>query len=276
MEKILVCIPSYGSGQVEYLKTILREYNSMHFDIDVAVFLTDDINLSEFDNIRIKKFRFDPSIGLMLPHQHKEYMAENVDKYDLFIYSENDILITERNIRYFLQYSQKLKGTPFIPGFVRFELKNDDYVYLIDFHSGNCTLRHGPFWMRFYALKHYLIKNKIIEYKLVLDGETYFEPNNLHQASYLLTSDQFRAVLSSGNYFLGPDGGFGAVLESAASDVYFRCNLTKLVNLDHIEDSLIHHLPNKYVNTFSQYNKTEVPDTGKLKFVVEKAKIKSL
>jgi len=267
--KILVCIPDYGEGQKNHLKRILHEYDSMIFDITVAVFLTDDMDFSQFNNIHIQKFFFDREIKLMLAHQHKKFMAENIDNYDLFVYSENDMLITESNIDIFIKLSEKMRGTKFVPGFIRYELKDDNYKYLIDFHSGNCTLRHGSFWMKFYALKHYIVKNKVIESRLELNGEMYFEPNNLHQASYLLTRDQFKMVLGSGSYFKGPDSGFGAVLESAASDVYFRCGLTKLISMDFIQECLIHHLPNKYVNKFSQYNKKEVPNIEKLISIVK-------
>ena len=38
---------------------------------------------------------------LALPFAHKKLFSERVDHYDLFIYSEDDILITKRNIEAF-------------------------------------------------------------------------------------------------------------------------------------------------------------------------------
>jgi hypothetical protein len=95
----LVAIASYGTSNESYLQKLLHEYRSMPFDVDVVV----------ISNIE-KKLGLDVGCiaGLptknpwSLPFAYKALFAERRNRYDLFIYSEDNILITEKNIRAFL------------------------------------------------------------------------------------------------------------------------------------------------------------------------------
>ena len=100
--KILVVLASYGHNNDRYLARVLEEYRSMQrtstHEIDVVIVSNGPKDLaSDSDCVEVV-------IGLpsknpySLPFAHKKVMAERADRYDLFIYSEDDILITERNI----------------------------------------------------------------------------------------------------------------------------------------------------------------------------------
>jgi hypothetical protein len=56
-----------------------------------------------------------------LPFGHKKIFTERLEDYDLFIYSEDDTLITWKNIESFLQLTKVLPGSD-ISGFLRYEL----------------------------------------------------------------------------------------------------------------------------------------------------------
>jgi len=49
-----------------------------------------------------------------------------------FMYLEDDILLTKRNIEYWVQGRQDLKAHGFIPSFLRYEQKGDDELYMVD------------------------------------------------------------------------------------------------------------------------------------------------
>ncbi|MGZ3611690.1 MAG: class I SAM-dependent methyltransferase, partial [Ktedonobacteraceae bacterium] len=56
-----------------------------------------------------------------LPFGHKKLFAENVNRYDLFIYTEDDTLIRKENILSYLRATEEL-GEDLLPGFIRYEL----------------------------------------------------------------------------------------------------------------------------------------------------------
>ncbi len=78
-------------------------------------------------------------------------------------------------------------------------------------------------------------------------GETYAQFTNAHSACYILTRDQLRRAIASGGFMTEPYEAEYDMLCSAATDPYTRCGFTKVVNISRLEDSLLPHLPNKYV-----------------------------
>src|SRR3990172_4556724 len=71
---------------------------------------------------------------MSLPFAHKPIFADRLEQYDLFIYSEDDILISERNIVAFRQ-SQDLLHKDEIAGFLRTERAPDGTIYFPDVHG---------------------------------------------------------------------------------------------------------------------------------------------
>ena len=69
-----------------------------------------------------------------LPFSHKKVFAERLQKYDIFVYSEDDILITEKHINAFLKVSAALHDDE-IPGFIRIEKSSDGAINYPDFHA---------------------------------------------------------------------------------------------------------------------------------------------
>jgi hypothetical protein len=182
-------------------------------------------------------------------------MVQHQDDYDLFVYSENDILIQERNLEGFLRETERLPHDH-VTGFLRYERReNDDALYLIDAHP------HFP-----------VLKEKDLE----INGRRYFTLYNVHQGSWVLTRDQLKRAIRSGGFDVMPHyretkDGFIGILESGASDVYTQCGFKKKV-LPHegIDDLMIHHLPNKYIRTGGIWD-----DPGPLTLVEFKKRLES-
>lgn len=116
--KILVAIANHGTKNMGYLATLLNEYRSMPFDTDIVVLSNIPKDLGSDVEVILGCPTKDP---WSLPFGHKEVFADRISDYDLFIYSEDDTLITERNIRAFLKAVEVLPKQE-IPGFIRFEL----------------------------------------------------------------------------------------------------------------------------------------------------------
>jgi len=220
--RVLVAIASYGSTNDLYLERVVKEYRSMAFAVDIVV-------LSNLD--KRASLGTDCIVGLpsknpwSLPFAHKKLFAERCDQYDLFIYSEDDILVTERNIRAWLEVTPFMSGNE-IAGFLRVEFGKDGRRNYPDVHAhfhwdpssvrrrGDCVLAHFT---------------------------------NEHAACFVLTREQLRNALRSGGFDVVPHEGKYDLACTAATDPYTQCGLTKLVPISRLEDFTVHHLSNRYI-----------------------------
>ena len=275
---MLVIIANYGSKQVKYLKRIIQEYNNFRkYKVKVILISTEHIKGLKYKNLDIKQEIFDASLGYWLAHRHKKFIAENKDEFDIFVYSENDMLITEENIDVFAKHSKNLSKTNLVPGFLRYETNNGKDKYLIDLHPNHAANRI-PFY---FATKHIIsmlpektalalgLHPIIRKSNIQINGKRYFEVQNLHQGSYVLTKSQLKTVLGSGNYF-NEKNNYAGVREGAASNVYAKCGITKVIGQDDLENSLIHHLPDKYARMHPTYTKKQAITLEGLKTLLNK------
>ena len=219
--KGLVVITNYGTKNTVYLDKLISEYNSMSFKMKVVVLSEAEKYIG--DDIEVV-------VGLpsknpwSLPFGHKKILAENVDNYDFFIYSEDDTLITERNINAFLNVTKILPDDK-IAGFIRYEKYNKKEKYYTTIHS------------------HYHWDPDSVE---TIDQYTFAHLTNQHSACYILTRKQLKKVISTGKFLTEPREGEYDMLCTAATDPYTVGGLKKVICISHIEDYSLHHLPNVY------------------------------
>jgi SAM-dependent methyltransferase len=223
--KILVAIANYGTKNEGYLQQLLAEYRRMPFEVDVVVLSNIPKELGKDVEVRVGLPAKNP---WSLPFGHKPLFAERVSKYDLFIYTEDDTLITERNIRAFLEATRILPQDK-IAGFLRYETSPDGRRHI--------SSAHGNF--------HWLPESL-----QTCCGEHYARFTNDHSACYILTRHHLEAALASGGFLTEPYEAEYDMLCSAATDPYTRCGFTKAINISRIEDFLLPHLPNKYIGLF--------------------------
>jgi 2-polyprenyl-3-methyl-5-hydroxy-6-metoxy-1,4-benzoquinol methylase len=222
--KVLVAIASYGTKNDGYLAQLVREYRSMQFDVSIVVLTNVDKNLAEGAEVVVGLPTKNP---WSLPFGHQQIFADRLDDYDIFIYSEDDTLITERNIQAFLRISDALPDNE-IAGFLRFEqgpggARNYPEIHG-HFHWDTRTVRSRG------------------EYELAV-------LTNEHSACYVATRQQLRRAIQSGGYIVEPHEGHYDLICTAATDIYTQCGFQRLICLSHLEDFLVHHLPNRYVGT---------------------------
>jgi len=244
--KLLIVIPTYGSGNVEYLKRCLDEYFSYTtHDISVHIYHTEELNI---EHRNITKHKCNERIKHNLVNEHQRLFIKYKDKYDYFLYAEDDILITEDVLNRCIKSNEKME-MPLICGMLRYELKADEeYKYLIDCHPYHSVWRGGT-------------QQDIIKSQVISNGKTYYDLYNVHQGCYLVSKKQLNYAIQSGNYIFTGKKMYCGTLESAASNIYAFCGLRKLIPIKHVSNLLIHHLPNKYVRTWPElYSQVIVPD----------------
>lgn len=219
--KVLVAIANYGAKNIGYLNILINEYKSMPYDVDIVVL--SDIPKEFGSGIEV-------IVGLpskdpwSLPFGHKKLFAEMAGSYDLFIYSEDDILITEKNINAFLNITQILPEKE-IAGFMRYEADPSGNRHLPDVFG-------GFHW--------------VCDSVRSIGDYTFAYFTNLHAACYLLTQKQLKKAIASGGFLVDPHQGRYDLLCTAATDPYTQCGFAKMICISQIDDFLVHHLSNKH------------------------------
>jgi uncharacterized ubiquitin-like protein YukD len=210
--KIKVCIANYGESQIWCLERMLQEFATYKkYNIDITIYTTVDI---PGYNCKL----YDTKIGGYLPYMCREDMVNDINQFDLFLYNENDQLITEKNIDAFLEFQNTLPENS-IAGFLRYENRDEQYI-LVDI-SNNC------------------IENR---------DEHIITFTNKHQGCFLLTQKLLKYCIDSGQFLHKEGRGPYGCLEQGATDPYNKCGLTKVFpsQLDKLKNHLILHISNKY------------------------------
>jgi 2-polyprenyl-3-methyl-5-hydroxy-6-metoxy-1,4-benzoquinol methylase len=222
--KILVAIASHGTRNDRYLCRLVSEYQRMPFDVEIVVLSDLAKEVAPGVQLVIGAPTRDPC---SLPFRHKQIFSHRLKDYDLFVYSEDDTLVTERNIRAFLEVSRVL-GENEVAGFLRFEEGIEGHRNFPDMF--------GHFHWRPESVR--------------LRGRHIFASfTNQHSAFYILSRNQLKRAIDSGGFLVGPHEGMYDLLCTAATDPYTQCGLQKVICISSIENFTIHHLSNHYVGT---------------------------
>ena len=220
--KILTIIANYGTKNDHYLRRLVKEYQSMAYNVHVVVFTNLVKKFSENVEVVVEAPKGDP---WGFPFALRRIFAERLNDYDLFIYSEDDTLITQLNISSFLQVTQELPESE-IAGFIRSERGSGGERYISTAHAHfhwdpRSVVARGPYLFASFT--------------------------NEHSACYLLTKEQLRQAIESGGFLIAPHQGRYHLPETAATDPYTQCGFRKVICISRIGDFILPHLPNKYV-----------------------------
>jgi SAM-dependent methyltransferase len=222
--KILVAIASYGHKNDGYLSRVLSEYRSMPYETHLVVASNVQKDLGPDVEVRVGLPNKNPH---SLPFGHKRIFADRKDEFDLFIYSEDDILITQRNIEAFLRITSILPPEETV-GFFRWEQYADGSKYYPEAHD-------------FYRWIPDSVK--------AIGDHTFARFTNDHSGCYALTRNQLARAIESGGFLVPPHEHKYGLLETAATDPYTQCGFRKLICLSHFDEFLVPHLPNKYAGS---------------------------
>jgi SAM-dependent methyltransferase len=221
--RVLVGVAHHGHKNRAFLERMLAEFRQMDHDVDVVIFSESAKDLGRDVEVRVGLPTPDP---WSLPFAHRPLFAERRDEYDVFVYAEDDTLVRQRTLDTFVELSELLpEGV--VPGFMRFEERPDGSRSYCSIHSyyrwlPGSTFRSG--------------------------GLTFAAFTNEHAACYALTRAQLHRAISSGGFLVAPHQGAYDMLVSAATDPYTRCGMEKVVCVERLDDLLLHHLPNVYLD----------------------------
>jgi len=274
--KILVALVSYGTNQDKfsfnlhkrnyfnqdnYMFTVLNEWNNIDttkYEVDLKLYITDDVDISKYSNIKVEKLIYNSNITDLLTWQYRDLFIKEKNNYNLFIYNENDMLITQRHIDTLLDITPNLPKRSAV-GFLRYE-EYEGKKYLIDFSF-------GP-------------KEKIQLVKEVGD-DVLVSPVNTNQSCHILTKEQLNLLIDDNlytptndnprkyfkdgsshpnttewwnkNFFQGDKRGYIRCKTSSASEPYSIGRLLRYISINNYDNLLIHHLSNDYVKGKNQF-----------------------
>ena len=220
--RLLVTIASFGDKNLGFLKKIIQGYRSMPMEVDVVVLSNAPKDLGEHVKVLVGLPTNDP---WSLPFAHKPVLAENADRYDLFIYTEDDMDVTERNLQAFLDATPHLAPTE-IAGFLRYEIDKAGEWSFPDVHG---IFRWKP---------------ETVERR---GSYAIAEFSNEHAAFFILTRQQLKQAIASGGFLRSPCKGRYDMACTAATDPYLNCGFRKVICISTLDDFLIHHMSNRYV-----------------------------
>jgi 2-polyprenyl-3-methyl-5-hydroxy-6-metoxy-1,4-benzoquinol methylase len=221
-QNVLVAIASFGTANDQYLKRLIHEYRSMAHHVDIVVLSNLYKEVSSDVDLLVGLPTKDP---WSLPFGHKKVFANRLEDYDVFIYSEDDVLITQRNLAAFLEACEDLPDDQ-IAGFLRIEKGRDGQIFYPEVHH---RYHWDPRSVRVHGQRAF----------------AYF--SNEHAACYIMTRQQLRRAIASGGFLVEPHAGKYDMLCTAATDPYTQCGFRKLLCISHLDDFVVQHLPNKYV-----------------------------
>lgn len=237
--KILVSITSYNKDKDQYIIRLLKSYESismqLNCEIDIVLSTHYDHNYTTSNNLILNKTDY---TGELHCWANAEYVKEHFKLYDYIIESDDDILITSKNILQYIKYQSI--DLDCIPGFIVTEDNiHNDSTYI---HS-----------MLFNKPPH-------VSEKLFLFKSTWFVPHVKHSACYMIDKVRLENYYKKNLKSTIPK--HIDVLDAqctARSEIYYY--FKKVINLNELDSHLVKHLPNKYLfsNTFpsDQYRTIE-------------------
>ena len=222
MKKILVVIASYGKEQLGYLQRMVEEFRSFRkYNVTIVVNSDQMISIPGVNRVNVKQL----DNYQLLPLSCRETIWNNKNKFDLYIFSENDHLFREHHIDKFLEYNDILPSAR-IAGLLQYE-EYPDGLWFPAFHAS-----YG--WDA----------NSVEEY----GGKLFAHFTNIHQASFIITNKQLMEI--------GAKYPFGSFFEPSHysqkcktnTDIYQFCGMKKVICISELTSNIIHHMPNIYKN----------------------------
>jgi hypothetical protein len=222
-------------SRIIYINKIIDETNTYEYTTDIFIH-TNNINLEKnaFHNytngcINIIYHDLSDTHPFYLTWKCRYLLQQQQNDYDIFMYIEDDILVPQKSIKYWIEYNEKLIELNYNLGFLRIEVENN-IEYLTD-----------------------LLGDKF-DTIINIDNKPYCVNNkNPYCAFWIYNKNEFNKFVNSKYYDINNILHYG-IRESSAIGLHglythwYRNTLIPVINNKLIEECKIYHMPNNYVN----------------------------
>jgi len=222
------------TDRIIYINNIIDETNKYEYTTDIFIH-TNFIDLKKemFNNytngfIKIVYHDLSNIDPCYLTWKCRELLYEQRNEYDIFMYIEDDILVPNKAIKYWLEYNEKLIEMNYNLGFLRIEVENNN-EYITDLYGEkfDTTINLNE--------TKYCVNNK-----------------NPYCAFWIYNKNEFNNFVNSKYYNINNISGYEIREQSAIglhgiNTDYYKNTLIPIVNNKLIEECKIYHMPNNYV-----------------------------
>jgi len=225
----------YIEDRLKYLNKIISETNNYKINTDIYIHTnTNNLNLYPYTNGSINIIYHDLSNihPFYLTWKCRELIAKQIELYDIFMYIEDDILVPNNAIDYWLKYNEILIEKNYNLGFVRIEVENN-IEYITDLYGENFDTIINI------ENDNYCVNNK-----------------NPYCAFWIYNKNEFKKFIESKYYILENIIGYGIREKSAiglhgVDTKWYKNTIIPIIDNKLIESCKIYHLPNNYVTNKS-------------------------
>lgn len=232
----------YLEDRFKYINRIIDETNKYSIQTDIFIH-TNNKNVSKdlfnkYTNGSINIIWHDLSNinPFYLTWKCRDLLYKQKDDYDIFMYIEDDILVSDRTIQYWLKYNEDLIKMNYNLGFVRIEVDDKQDEYITDIFGYNGKIDK-------------MIKINEIDYAI--------NDKNPYCAFWIYNKKEFNRFVNSKYYNINNIPGYDIRERSAIglhgapphgnAKYWYDSTLIPIVNNKLIEDCKIYHMPNNYV-----------------------------
>jgi len=226
-----------------YLNKVVKNYLKINTHIEIYIHTNTDSSLfnkyKKNKKIKILKYNLRNENPRYFPWKCRKLMEEQKYDYDVFIYSEDDMLFKKNNFNYWLKYKNICVNNNLNLGFLRYEISKRKKIYVTDLLKP--------------LSKYIKINNK----KFIVNDINPF------CAFWILDKVEFNKFIKTKywkfnwkgkNYrtFYDPEVMSGIGWHGLNMHRY-KATIIPLKNKKLDKNCYIHHLPNNYVNTKSDF-----------------------
>jgi len=234
----------FRHSRLQYLRQVCEAHRQLNVEYTTFI-ITNTSNVCEISSIREHALSDDLHIitptylghPYLLTWSHRDVFREQISNgssYSHFLYTEDDLLFTKQNLDYWLGARESLGSTPFIPGFLRWEINNRGETVSTDITEPQ-ALSSTPLFK--------------------VGDSTFASLKEPYQGMYFL--DKQLAVEFLFSNASSPDTGIWEIREKAAqgltywsvpTGVYSRIMIGLTQEMQIHPHAQIHHLPNNYAD----------------------------
>ena len=248
-------------NKIEYLKKIINNYKKFNHKVDIFIHTNSKINLRKKildKSIKILEHLLKKENPRFLTWKCRKLITKQINKYDAYIYSEDDINFSKKNFLYWLKYKDLCLKSNYNLGFFRFEIRKADskeYLsdiitslnkftkinnqkYIVNDVNPNCS-----FWIMDNRELKEFIKTKF--WKFQWNGKNY-------KAFYDIE-------------IMSAIGWHGKNMNR------YKATIVPLINNFPHKNSFVHHLPNNYANKvgYKMLKKSNLLSKNQVEFIQE-------
>lgn len=221
-------------SRMKYIHRMIKEANNYTYATDIFIH-TNNHQLTKthfpaYKNGSLTVVHHDLSDihPYYLTWKPRDLMRQQKDDYDVFIYIEDDILVPQKTIDYWLTYNEKLIDAGYNLGFFRIETR-DGEEYSTDLHHP-------------------------LQMMMSLDGQMYIlNDENPYCAFWIYNKQEFHRFLESEYYDIQNISGYEIREQSAIGlhglqTPFYKGTLIPIIDGRVHKDSRVYHLPNNYAS----------------------------